>query len=175
MSTINNSEKGAFIWNIRKIINKGDYKYALVPEHPNATKNGYVLLHRVVIENHLGRLLNNDEVVHHKNHNKFDNRIENLEVMNRTEHIKMYAHEHGRKYVILKCPVCNKIFHLPKNQSFLQKPNQLNCTCCSRTCNAKLHRYIQLHGLTDKVKAAISENLQSEYIKYIAEDNSEET
>ena len=49
------------MWNIKKIISKGDYDYALVPEHPKATKNGYVLLHRVIMENHLGRLLNDDE------------------------------------------------------------------------------------------------------------------
>lgn len=58
------------MWNVKKIINKGDYKYALVPEHPNCTKNGYVLLHRIVMENHLGRLLNTNEIVHHIDHNK---------------------------------------------------------------------------------------------------------
>lgn len=36
---------------------------------PNATKNGYVLLHRVVMENHLGRLLEKNEVVLMNRHN----------------------------------------------------------------------------------------------------------
>ena len=63
------------MWEIKKAIKKGDYMYALVPEHPFATKNGYVLYHRIIVENHLNRLLNSHEVVHHKNHNKFDNRI----------------------------------------------------------------------------------------------------
>ena len=66
------------MWEIEKLIHKGDYMYALVPNHPNATKNGYVLYHRIIMENHLGRLLNADEVVHHINKDKFDNRIENL-------------------------------------------------------------------------------------------------
>ena len=39
------------MWNIRKLIKKGIYDYALVPEHPKATANGYVLYHRVVMEN----------------------------------------------------------------------------------------------------------------------------
>lgn len=26
------------MWNIKKLIKKGDYVYALVPEHPSATK-----------------------------------------------------------------------------------------------------------------------------------------
>ena len=50
------------MWNIQKLIHKGDYDYALVPNHPNATKNGYVLYHflhvrEVSLEDHLGRLL----------------------------------------------------------------------------------------------------------------------
>ena len=45
------------MWNIKKLIHKGEYDYALVPDHLNATKNGYVLYHRIVMENHLGRLL----------------------------------------------------------------------------------------------------------------------
>ena len=58
------------MWKIKKLISKGEYVYALVPEHPYSTKNGYVLYHRIIMENHLGRLLNFNEIVHHKNHNK---------------------------------------------------------------------------------------------------------
>ena len=66
------------MWNIEKIIKKGDYLYAKVKNHPYATKNGYVLMHRVVAENHLKRLLNADEVVHHKDGNKKNKKKSNL-------------------------------------------------------------------------------------------------
>lgn len=164
------------MWNIKKIISKGDYFYALVPEHPFATSKGYVLYHRIIMENHLKRLLNTDEVVHHLDGNKKNNDISNLELMTRQEHSKHHQSERGRMYVKLKCPWCHQVFELPENKSFLIKPSKYNCTCCSKSCRGKLYRDIQLHGLTPKLENAISENLLAEYRKYyIDEDNSEET
>lgn len=46
-----------------------------------------VLEHRHLMEMHLGRRLDDHEVVHHINHDKTDNRLENLQVMTRAEHL----------------------------------------------------------------------------------------
>lgn len=164
------------MWKIKKFISKGDYIYALVPEHPNATKNGYVLAHRVIImENNIHRLLNSNEVVHHKDGNKKNNNISNLELMDYKEHVKMHSLEHGHLMVKLKCPWCGEVFIRQKRNTFLSKKNKYKCTCCSNHCRGKLYREIQLHGVTPKVESAISENILSIYKEYNEKDNSEVT
>lgn len=67
----------------------GEYKLIYMPSHPYSTKSGYVREHRLVVENQIGRHLTKDEVVHHKNGDTLDNRIENLELMLKIEHDRM--------------------------------------------------------------------------------------
>ena len=80
------------------------YVMAYAPDHPScrqinerraAKANGgpyhkwnYVREHRLVMERHLGRYLRPEEVVHHINSQKTDNRLENLMLFaNQAEHI----------------------------------------------------------------------------------------
>jgi hypothetical protein len=67
------------------------YVIEYAPDHPDAaSRKGYVLQHRLVMERVLGRRLLPSEVVHHINGNKTDNRPDNLELMKRGRHISMH-------------------------------------------------------------------------------------
>lgn len=63
------------------------------PDHPNATKDGHVLEHVLIMEKAIGRHLTKDEVVHHKNHKRDDNRLENLELMTFKAHAGLHMKE----------------------------------------------------------------------------------
>lgn len=66
------------------------YVHIKKPNHPNADQRGYVLEHVYVMSEHLGRPINKDEVVHHINGKKDDNRLQNLKVMDRASHASIH-------------------------------------------------------------------------------------
>lgn len=57
---------------------KGGYVLRHAPDHPHATKAGYVRVHRLVMEERLGRYLLPTEVVHHVDDDPTNNDIANL-------------------------------------------------------------------------------------------------
>lgn len=50
-------------------------------------------VHVVLMEQHIGRKLNGDEVVHHIDHNRHNNDISNLRLMTRAEHTRLHRLE----------------------------------------------------------------------------------
>lgn len=79
-------------WKGGRVKRKDGYVFIYKPDHPQTIKeNKYVLEHRLVMEKHLGRYLTPEEVVHHKNGNPSDNRIENLELFpNNSKHFLLH-------------------------------------------------------------------------------------
>lgn len=64
----------------RSLKTKPGYVTVFRPDHPNSNVRGWIGEHRLVMAEALGRPLLSDEIVHHKNGIKDDNRIENLEL-----------------------------------------------------------------------------------------------
>lgn len=155
--------KRGYAWKGGKHLKAG---YVLVydPSHPNSRSNGYVLEHRKVMEEHIGRFLSKKEIVHHINEIRDDNRIENLCLFKSNgEHIsntqtgkvrvnkRIYKHVdflptekiHGevvvlsrKKYIVVECIYCKKLFWTK-----FRTERPLTKTCGIK-CLAKLSRRI---------------------------------
>lgn len=82
-------------------------KDGYVEEH---TGRKYVLQHRFVMERALGRELATREHVHHRNGDRGDNRLENLERIDVVEHIRMHPDwpQHRRQRITRTCEQCGK-------------------------------------------------------------------
>lgn len=75
--------------------NKGFDKQILGKKGYAISLDGYhvynrIKVHRIIMEKHLGRKLKSTEIVHHINENKLDNRIENLQIVTRSEHNRIH-------------------------------------------------------------------------------------
>ena len=75
---------------------------------PSASQKGWIPKHRLIMQNHLKRVLSPGEVVHHKDRNKLNNEISNLEVLpyenhatcRRCPYYEYYIRKTGNKYFI---------------------------------------------------------------------------
>ena len=85
------------------------------------------LEHRLVMERHLGRPLRRDEQVHHINHNRLDNRIENLEVVTAKDH----GLRHTKHAISKACVICGEAFTPHKTKRVRQQT-------CGPECKSRL-------------------------------------
>lgn len=94
---------------------------------PNVKRK--VRLHRYLMEQKIGRKLRSDEHVHHINHNKLDNRLENLELLTASEH----HHQHWDDEFRQKMANINSVKSLARWNDWRKKhwaKNFTNCIVC---------------------------------------------
>lgn len=110
--------------------------------------NKFYLVHRIIVEEHLGRKLKAEEIVHHINGDKSDNRIENLQVMTQSEHAKLHS-----KVVIpveCICPWCGGTFFVePCRYRQRMKANTMGVLFCKRSCATKYQHNKRWDGRVD--------------------------
>lgn len=80
-------------WNDDRMLSSHGYvKVRVGKDHPLADPNGYAYEHLIVWQNAGRALPDATQVLHHRNEDKTDNRLSNLELLTRREH----ASEHHR-------------------------------------------------------------------------------
>ena len=111
----------------------GGYRYARTdPPHPKRNKMGLYPLHRVLMENKLGRILDKNEVVHHIDENKSNDDIDNLMVKSNSQHARDHL---SRPLMEATCAWCGKSF-LIKSYIYRQRieRNSAGHVYCSLSC-----------------------------------------
>jgi len=91
------------------------------------------LAHRLVASTFI-RELSINEVVHHINDNPFNNSINNLAIMTRSEHSALHQHRKGQKTVLLTCPNCLREFERRLCKTHLEPSRKVKATFCCRKC-----------------------------------------
>ena len=143
----------------KKRITKQGYRQVYIKEIQK-----YVMEHRLVIENHLGRPLEVGEYVHHKDENKLNNTISNLEIIDKRKHTALHfkgknrpfmtkykivqALPNGAKkgsivslkpnyrlFILNKCKNCGKLFWTRKRRG---KESERIAKGCSNSCAIKI-------------------------------------
>lgn len=119
-------------WTGGRLKNSYGYIHVLKRGNPMANRHGYILEHRFVMSDHLGRKLDASEHVHHINGIKDDNRIENLQLISPSAHMSL--HKKGVKYSkrYMPCDVCGHEFYSAKTRLGY-----------SRYCSAECHAVTQ--------------------------------
>lgn len=91
-------------WKGGKHTDRLGYILICSPDHPHRNAAGYVREHRLVMEHFLGRYLETWEIVHHKDGDKQNNNIDNLQLTNHSKHTT--AHNILTDVFNRRCCIC---------------------------------------------------------------------
>jgi endogenous inhibitor of DNA gyrase (YacG/DUF329 family) len=131
---------------------KKDNRYRAMNKRTHET----VSYPRLIMENYLERYLNKNEDVHHKDGDKTNNNINNLEIVNHNKHVSDHNYAKSKIYYdeIRRCPVCNvwfqwtdkqqKNFYRNKNRKKSRYRTQSDEPFCSKKCAGIYSRRVQL-------------------------------
>lgn len=118
----------------KSYINHYGYRMIYMPNHPHSEKS-YIKEHILIAEQKIGRRLKQNEVVHHVNGVKTDNRPENLHVTTNSAHGRIHGND--KKYIHIinrrrtkSMKAWNLASWKKKRKDFLK--NKTRCTLCKQ-------------------------------------------
>lgn len=132
-------------WKSNEYITSNGYRKIYKPNHPLSDKYGRILEHRYVAEKFLATkeelvlyngvyVLNPNLDVHHKDKNKLNNNIDNLQILTRSEHAKLHGdYKHRKQTKILKCKNCN-------NNYIINKSRENTSLFCCKSCQNEYNK-----------------------------------
>jgi hypothetical protein len=108
-------------WKGGRFVRKDGYVLVRNPKKPLTS----ILEHRLVMANHIGRELRTNEHVHHKNENKSDNTLDNLELLSHGEHTTLHRKKElkDKSMSLVKCVYCSVEFYKRNDQLKITKRN----------------------------------------------------
>lgn len=114
----------------------GDYIMIIAPkDYPGKLYRGkYCYEHLYVYWKTYGVIPNSDEIIHHRDGNKHNNDPKNLQLMLAKDHDKLHD-KHLSNMVLLKCPVCGKLFIKTRRETLSKHYKVFYCSrqCCGKS------------------------------------------
>lgn len=118
-----------------KVFHKGMSRWQVCLKHRETGARSTILFSKFLMSVSLGRRLRPEEEVDHVNGDKSDDRLENLEVVTKSENLKRQAAiRRDKSLVHLECPSCSQTFSRPIHRTHLRRGGDR--TFCSRSCSA---------------------------------------
>lgn len=127
-------------------------------------RDRYCYEHQYVFWKETGQIPKKGQCIHHKNGEKRDNRIENLELVEVKKHKSHHGREKGRLTAELKCPNCDKIFEKEQNKTHLVRGRSRG-TFCSAQCSGSFSKYFVGNRMTADAQRRLDENVIRVYKK----------
>lgn len=118
----------------------GPYTLKVAPSDYTGKKyrGRYAYEHHIVWWEAYGHVLGPNEVIHHLNGDKRDNRIENLGLLTRSDHGVHHGAE-ARKFETIECGYCGKPFTLTPSKIRTRLKKVLGGKLyCSRSCGTRM-------------------------------------
>ena len=141
----------------RNKMKNGDYCLVVAPDWYKGKRyrKRYCYEHHLVWEKETGLPVPDGCIIHHKDGNKYNNTISNLQLMDAKAHVAMHSKK-GRTMLECKCPSCGKIFCREKRACLKR------LVFCSLHCVGKMYSFRK--PSKEEIEKAKKENIIRKFI-----------